>query len=49
MPNIPEMDQVWTPMGNAITAVVQGKSSASAAAKAAVQEIKSAIAKAHGG
>lgn len=49
MPNIAEMNQVWTPMGTAIGNVVAGKQSADAAAKAAVAQIKSDIAKAHGG
>lgn len=49
MPNIAEMNQVWGPMGTAIGDVVQGKATASAAAKAAVAQIKSDIQKAHGG
>ncbi|HLJ67518.1 MAG TPA: extracellular solute-binding protein [Chloroflexota bacterium] len=49
MPNIPEMNEVWTPMGTAIGDVEQGKASAADAAKAAVAQIKAAIAKAHGG
>jgi len=49
MPNIAEMNQVWGPMGTAIGQVVLGKATASAAAKAAVGQIKSDIAKAHGG
>jgi arabinogalactan oligomer/maltooligosaccharide transport system substrate-binding protein len=49
MPNIAEMNQVWTPMGNAIAAVVQGKETAAQAARAAVTQIKSDIAKSHAG
>ncbi len=48
MPNIAEMNEVWGPMGTAIGNVVAGKQSASDAAKAAVAQIKSDIAKAHG-
>jgi arabinogalactan oligomer/maltooligosaccharide transport system substrate-binding protein len=49
MSNIPEMNQVWTPAGNAITAVLKGQASPSAAMKTAVTQIKADIAKAHGG
>jgi len=49
MPNISEMNQVWTPMGNALTLAIQNKASASDAAHAAVTQIKADIAKAHGG
>jgi len=49
MPNIPEMNQVWTPMGNAIALALQGKATPAAAAHAAVTQIKADIAKAHGG
>ncbi|HEX6509912.1 MAG TPA: extracellular solute-binding protein [Chloroflexota bacterium] len=49
MPNIPEMGDVWTPAKSAITLVVKGQASPSDAAKAMVQQIKQAIAKAHGG
>lgn len=49
MPNIAEMAQVWTPAGNAIGQVVQGKATPAAAAKAMVAQISSDIAKAHGG
>jgi arabinogalactan oligomer / maltooligosaccharide transport system substrate-binding protein len=48
MPNIAEMNQVWTPMGTAIGNVVTGKDTAASAAKAAVTQIKADIAKAHG-
>jgi arabinogalactan oligomer/maltooligosaccharide transport system substrate-binding protein len=49
MPNIPEMGQVWTPMANALTLVVQGKMDPATAAHQAVAKIKSDIAKLHGG
>jgi len=49
MPNIPEMNQVWTPMGNALSQAIKNKATPSDAAKAAVAQIKSDIAKAHGG
>lgn len=49
MPNIVEMNNVWTPMANAVTAVVQGKSTPSAALKAATGQIKADIAKSHSG
>lgn len=49
MPNIPEMGEVWTPMANALTLVVQGKMDPATAAHQAVAKIKSDIAKLHGG
>lgn len=49
MPNIPEMNQVWTPYGNALAQVMQGKATPAAAAHAAVKQIKADIVKAHGG
>lgn len=49
MPNIPEMNQVWTPMGNALSLAIKNKASAADAARAAVTQIKADIAKAHGG
>lgn len=49
MPNIPEMNFVWTPMANAVTAVEQQKSTASEALKAAVTQINSDITKSHSG
>ncbi len=49
MPNIPEMNQVWTPMGNALSLAIKNKASAADAAHAAVAQIKADIAKAHGG
>lgn len=49
MPNIPEMNQVWTPMGNALTLVTKGQASPADAARQAEAKIKSDIAKAHGG
>jgi arabinogalactan oligomer/maltooligosaccharide transport system substrate-binding protein len=49
MPNIPEMNSVWTPMANAVTAVEQQKSTPAAALKAAVDQIKADITKSHNG
>jgi arabinogalactan oligomer/maltooligosaccharide transport system substrate-binding protein len=49
MPNIPEMNQVWTPMGTALTAIVKGSDTTQDAVDKAVTQIKSDIAKAHGG
>lgn len=43
-PNIPAMGQVWTPAGNMITAVMDGKASPADAAKQATDEINAAIA-----
>jgi arabinogalactan oligomer/maltooligosaccharide transport system substrate-binding protein len=44
MPNIPQMAVVWGPMGNALSALVQGKASASEAARDAQSAIRQAIA-----
>jgi arabinogalactan oligomer/maltooligosaccharide transport system substrate-binding protein len=49
MPNIPEMNQVWGAMGNALGLITKGQKSASDAAHAAATQIKADIAKAHGG
>jgi len=49
MPNIPEMNQVWAPMGNALTLINKGQATPADAAHAAVAKIKADIAKAHGG
>lgn len=49
MPNIPEMNFVWTPMANAVTAVVDKKSAPAAALSAAVTQIRSDIVKSHNG
>lgn len=49
MPNIPEMNFVWSPIANAVTAVVTGKSTPAAALQAAVQQINSDIVKSHNG
>jgi arabinogalactan oligomer/maltooligosaccharide transport system substrate-binding protein len=43
MPNIPQMSLVWGPMGNALTAIVQGKATARQAAEDAQQAIERAI------
>lgn len=45
IPNIPEMGQVWTPMGNAITLVVQGRTTAKVASVTAMLQIRAGIAK----
>jgi arabinogalactan oligomer / maltooligosaccharide transport system substrate-binding protein len=47
MPNIPEMNSVWTPMNNAITLAVQGHATPQTALNAALQQIKAGIAKAN--
>lgn len=49
MPNIPEMNQVWTPMGNALTQINKGQATPAAAARAAAAQIQADITKAHGG
>lgn len=49
MPSIAEMSQVWTPMGNALTLINTNKAQPGPALRAAVQQIQSAIAKAHSG
>lgn len=49
IPNIPEMAQVWTPAGNAIGLVFKGQATPSDAAKIMTAQIKTNIAKAHGG
>ncbi len=43
MPNVPEMGQVWEPIGNAITFVAQGKQSPEKALNDAVSMIKEKI------
>jgi arabinogalactan oligomer/maltooligosaccharide transport system substrate-binding protein len=47
IPNIPEMGQVWTPIGNAITLAAQGRASSKAALASAVKQIQAGIAKMH--
>lgn len=49
MPNIPEMQQVWTPTASALDLIAKGSVSPADAAHQTVTAIKSAIAKAHGG
>jgi len=44
MPNIAEMNSVWTPAGNAIKLVITGKATPQAAADAMVKQIKQGIA-----
>lgn len=43
MPNIPAMNAVWQPLGQAVADVISGKSSADARFKSAQSEIESAI------
>ena len=43
MPNIPQMDKVWTDWGNAFKSVADGKSTADAAFKLAAENVKKAI------
>ena len=45
IPNIPEMDQVWGPMGNAITLVIQGRTTPKVALVTALLQIRAGIAK----
>jgi arabinogalactan oligomer/maltooligosaccharide transport system substrate-binding protein len=49
IPNIPEMQQVWAPAAADWQQVAEGKATAQDAARVSAQDIKSAIAKAHGG
>lgn len=49
MPNIPEMQQVWTPTASALALIAKGSVSPADAAHQTVTAIKQAIAKAHGG
>jgi arabinogalactan oligomer/maltooligosaccharide transport system substrate-binding protein len=49
MPNIPEMNFVWTPMANAVTAVEQQKQTPAAALKSASDTITADITKSHNG
>ncbi len=49
IPNIAEMQQVWTPAANDWQQVAEGKATAAQAAKVSQSDINSAIAKAHGG
>ncbi len=44
MPNIPEMQAVWTPAGNALSLVTTGKATPKQAAEAMVKQIKQGIA-----
>jgi len=43
MPNIPQMDKVWSDWGNAFKAVADGKSTAAAAFKLASDNVKKAV------
>lgn len=43
MPNIPQMDKVWSDWGNAFTAVADGKATAAAAFKLASDNVKKAV------
>ena len=45
IPNIPEMGQVWTPFGNALALIAQGRATPEKALPAAVAQIKAGIAK----
>lgn len=49
MPNIPEMNFVWTPMANAVTAVEQQKQTPAEALKNATAQINADIVKSHNG
>jgi arabinogalactan oligomer/maltooligosaccharide transport system substrate-binding protein len=49
IPNIPEMNQVWTPVANDWLQVAEGKATAQAAAAASQKEVQAAIVKSHGG
>jgi arabinogalactan oligomer/maltooligosaccharide transport system substrate-binding protein len=48
IPNIPEMNDVWTPVANDWLQVAEGKATAQAAATASQKDVQAAIVKSHG-